>query len=88
MNKLKKTQFFAVWAPGANFNYVFAIGVDASDIITVHPTVGVGLLHRVICVNNIIAVVVFIGAVLYHIVYFSVKLNFAAHRLTSTVLLQ
>lgn len=77
---LKETKLLVVGTPGANFDDVFAVRVGAADIVAVHPAVSVRLLHGVVCVNDIVAVVVFVGAVLYHVVKLSVESDFAAHK--------
>ena len=77
---LKETKLLVVGTPGANFDDVFAVRVGAADIVAVHPAVSIRLLHGVVCVNDIVAVVVFVGAVLYHVVKLSVESDFAAHK--------
>ena len=78
--ELKETKLLVVGTPGANFDDVFAVRVGAADIVAVHPAVSIRLLHGVVCVNDIVAVVVFVGAVLYHVVKLSVESDFAAHK--------
>ena len=76
---LKEALGFAVRAPGAHFDDVFAFRVGASYVEAVLPAVGIGLFEGAVNVDDIVAVVVFISAVLNHIVFFSVIVNLSTH---------
>ena len=74
--KLKKTFGFAIGAPCSYFDDVVAFSIGCTNIKAVLPAIGIGLFERIVNVNNIIAVVVFICAVFDHIISFAFKNNF------------